>query len=67
MVVLYYLMFLFTHMIECLIFFTAQATPKPILTPFDLSFPLAASDLGAESLENEFMMNNMRITEVMVP
>lgn len=54
-------------MIECLIFFTAQATPKPILTPLDLSFPLAASDLGAESLENEFMMNNMRITEVMVP
>ncbi|GAA0156858.1 chromatin/chromatin-binding, or -regulatory protein [Lithospermum erythrorhizon] len=41
-----------------------QATPKPVLTLLDLSFPLAASDLGAESLENEFMMNNMRIAEI---
>jgi len=30
----------------------------------NLSFPLATSDLGAEALENEFMMNSMHLFEV---
>ncbi|KAL0463724.1 UNVERIFIED_CONTAM: hypothetical protein Slati_0260000 [Sesamum latifolium] len=41
-----------------------QSTPKPVLTLLDLSFPLACSDLGADSLENEFMMNNMHLSLV---
>ncbi|XP_027168941.1 WD repeat and HMG-box DNA-binding protein 1-like [Coffea eugenioides] len=41
-----------------------QATPKPILTLLDLSFPLAASDLGAENLENEFILNNMHLHQI---
>ncbi|XP_022968783.1 WD repeat and HMG-box DNA-binding protein 1 [Cucurbita maxima] len=41
-----------------------QVTPKPILTLLNLSFPLALSDLGAEALENEFMMNNMHLTQI---
>ncbi|GFP84537.1 WD repeat and hmg-box DNA-binding protein 1 [Phtheirospermum japonicum] len=40
-----------------------QSTPKPILTLLDLSFPLASSDLGADSLENEFMMNTMHLSQ----
>lgn len=40
-----------------------QSTPKPVLTLLDLSFPLASSDLGADSLENEFMMNNMHLSQ----
>lgn len=47
---------------SCLI--VPQASPKPVLTLLDLSFPLASSDLGAESLENDFLMNNMQLTEV---
>ncbi|KAL2479109.1 transducin family protein/WD-40 repeat family protein [Forsythia ovata] len=41
-----------------------QATSKPVLTLLDLSFPLASSDLGADSLENEFMMNNMHLCQI---
>ncbi|XP_019189746.1 PREDICTED: WD repeat and HMG-box DNA-binding protein 1 [Ipomoea nil] len=41
-----------------------QATPKPVLTLLDLSFPLASSDLGAENLENEFILNNMHLCRV---
>ncbi|KAL1554815.1 WD repeat and HMG-box DNA-binding protein 1-like [Salvia divinorum] len=41
-----------------------QSTPKPVLTLLDLSFPLAASDLGADCLENEFMMNNMHLSRI---
>lgn len=41
-----------------------QATPKPVLTLLDLSFPLAASDLGAESLENDFIVTNMHLSQV---
>ncbi|KAG6413774.1 hypothetical protein SASPL_126488 [Salvia splendens] len=41
-----------------------QSTPKPVLTLLDLSFPLAASDLGADNLENEFMMNNMHLSRI---
>ncbi|KZV16002.1 WD repeat and HMG-box DNA-binding protein 1 [Dorcoceras hygrometricum] len=40
-----------------------QCTPKPILTCLDLSFPLASSDLGADSLENEFMMYNIHLSQ----
>lgn len=41
-----------------------QVMPKPVLTLLDLSFPLASSDLGAETLENEFMMNNFHLSQV---
>ncbi|CAI9113387.1 OLC1v1013980C1 [Oldenlandia corymbosa var. corymbosa] len=41
-----------------------QTTPKPLLTLLDLSVPLATSDLGAESLENEFVLNNMHLFQV---
>lgn len=40
-----------------------QSTPKPVLTLLDLSFPLASSDLGADNLENEFMMTNMHLSQ----
>ncbi|KAJ3693246.1 hypothetical protein LUZ60_008726 [Juncus effusus] len=38
--------------------------PKPVLTILDLSFPIASSDLGADELENEFIMTNLRLSEV---
>lgn len=38
--------------------------PKPVLTLLDLSFPLASSDLGAETLENEFILRNMHLSQV---
>uniref|UniRef100_A0A5B7B1E7 Putative WD repeat and HMG-box DNA-binding protein 1 n=1 Tax=Davidia involucrata TaxID=16924 RepID=A0A5B7B1E7_DAVIN len=41
-----------------------QVIPKPVLTLLDLSFPLASSDLGAENLENEFIMNNMHLSQI---
>lgn len=42
-----------------------QVMPKPVLTPLNLSFPLASSDLGgSEAHEKEFMMNNLRLYEV---
>lgn len=41
-----------------------EATPKPILSLLDLSFPLASSDLGSEILENEFIMNNMHLHRI---
>ncbi|PIN06279.1 WD40 repeat protein [Handroanthus impetiginosus] len=41
-----------------------QSTPKPVLTLLDLSFPLASSDLGADSLENEFIMTNMHLSRI---
>lgn len=44
--------------------FPLQVMPKPVLTLLDLSFPLASSDLGAETLENEFMMNNFHLSQV---
>lgn len=43
---------------------TFQVTPKPLLALLDLSFPLATSDLGADSLENEFILNNMHLFQV---
>ncbi|CAM8902592.1 unnamed protein product [Rhodiola kirilowii] len=41
-----------------------QVMPKPVLTLLDFSFPLASSDLGAESLENEYMLNNLRLSQI---
>ncbi|RZC08509.1 WD repeat and HMG-box DNA-binding protein 1-like [Glycine soja] len=42
-----------------------QVMPKPVLTPLNLSFPLASSDLGgSEAHEKEFMMNNLRLYEI---
>ncbi|PQM39047.1 WD repeat and HMG-box DNA-binding protein 1 [Prunus yedoensis var. nudiflora] len=41
-----------------------QVIPKPVLTPLNFSFPLASSDLGADALENEFMLNNMHLVQV---
>lgn len=43
-----------------------QVMPKPVLTLLDFSFPLASSDLGAETLENEFLLNNMNLSKVRV-
>ncbi|CAN8268394.1 unnamed protein product [Cochlearia groenlandica] len=40
-----------------------QVTPKPILTILDLALPLASSDLGAASLENELMLKQLRLYE----
>ncbi|XP_015883273.3 protein ENHANCER OF LHP1 1 [Ziziphus jujuba] len=41
-----------------------QVMPKPVLSLLNLSFPLASSDLGAEALENEFMVNNMHLSQI---
>ncbi|KAL9998133.1 putative transcription factor WD40-like family [Helianthus debilis subsp. tardiflorus] len=41
-----------------------QAVPKPVLTLLDLSIPLASSDLGAENLENEFILSNMHLSQI---
>ncbi|KAD2805933.1 hypothetical protein E3N88_39310 [Mikania micrantha] len=41
-----------------------QAVPKPVLTLLDLSIPLASSDLGAENLENEFILSNMHLYQI---
>lgn len=47
-----------------LFFLPFQVTPKPILTILDLSLPLASSDLGAASLENELILKQLRLYEV---
>ncbi|EOY22185.1 Transducin family protein / WD-40 repeat family protein isoform 1 [Theobroma cacao] len=41
-----------------------QVLPKPVLTLLNLSFPLASSDLGEEALENEFMLNNLHLSQI---
>jgi chromosome transmission fidelity protein 4 len=46
-----------------LFFLPFQVTPKPILTILDLSLPLASSDLGAASLENELILKQLRLYE----
>ncbi|XVE56745.1 hypothetical protein DITRI_Ditri04bG0035600 [Diplodiscus trichospermus] len=38
--------------------------PKPVLTLLNLSFPLASSDIGEEALENEFMLNNLLLSQI---
>ncbi|GAV56511.1 WD40 domain-containing protein/DUF3639 domain-containing protein, partial [Cephalotus follicularis] len=41
-----------------------QVIPKPVLTLLNFSFPLGSSDLGAEALENEFILNNMHLSQI---
>ncbi|KAK3154137.1 hypothetical protein QOZ80_2BG0186610 [Eleusine coracana subsp. coracana] len=41
-----------------------QVMPKPVLTILELAFPLASSDLGANSLENEFMMRKLHLSQI---
>ncbi|GMI78175.1 Enhancer Of Lhp1 [Hibiscus trionum] len=41
-----------------------QVLPKPVLTLVNLSFPLASSDLGEDALENEFMLNNLHLSQI---
>ncbi|KAF2321379.1 hypothetical protein GH714_040967 [Hevea brasiliensis] len=41
-----------------------QVMPKPVLTLLNFSFPLASSDLGADALENEFILNNMHLSQI---
>ncbi|XP_047329703.1 protein ENHANCER OF LHP1 1 [Impatiens glandulifera] len=41
-----------------------QVFPKPILTLLDFSFPLASSDLGADALENEFIYQNLQLSQI---
>lgn len=44
--------------------FLIQVIPKPVLNLMDLSFPLAFSDLGADNLENEFILRNLHLSQV---
>ncbi|KAL6175383.1 hypothetical protein ACLB2K_052024 [Fragaria x ananassa] len=41
-----------------------QVVPKPVLTLLNFSIPLTSSDLGAEALENVFILNNMHLVEI---
>ncbi|WVZ63894.1 hypothetical protein U9M48_013488 [Paspalum notatum var. saurae] len=41
-----------------------QVMPKPVLTVLEMSFPLASSDLGANNLENEFMMRKLHLSQI---
>lgn len=41
-----------------------QVTPKPVLTLLNFAAPLASSDIGAEALENEFMLNYIHLSQV---
>lgn len=41
-----------------------QVTPKPVLTLLNLSLPLASSDLGADELESEFILNRLYLSQV---
>ncbi|PON84352.1 Guanine nucleotide-binding protein, beta subunit [Trema orientale] len=41
-----------------------QVMPKPVLTLLNLSLPLASSDLGADALENEFILNGMHLSQI---
>ncbi|KAL0915498.1 hypothetical protein M5K25_015920 [Dendrobium thyrsiflorum] len=39
--------------------------PKPVLILLDLKFPLACSDLGADDLENEFIIRNLHLYQIL--
>lgn len=41
-----------------------QVMPKPVLSILEFSFPLASSDLGANNLENEFMMKRLHLSQI---
>lgn len=42
-----------------------QVMPKPVLTLLNFSLPLACSDLGADELENEFVLSKISLLQVM--
>lgn len=44
--------------------FLFQVSSKPVLSLLDLSYPLASSDLGADTLEKEFIFRNTRLLQV---
>ncbi|RLM87745.1 WD repeat and HMG-box DNA-binding protein 1 [Panicum miliaceum] len=44
--------------------YDSKVMPKPVLTILELSFPIASSDLGANSLENEFMMRKLHLSQI---
>ena len=44
--------------------FFSQVMPRPILTLYNLSLPLASSDLGAGDLENELLVCDLHISQV---
>ncbi|KAI3970779.1 hypothetical protein MKX01_024426 [Papaver californicum] len=39
-------------------------TPKPVFTLLNLSLPLASSDLGANDLENEFILSHLSLSQI---
>ncbi|XP_074316480.1 protein ENHANCER OF LHP1 1 [Silene latifolia] len=41
-----------------------KVSSKPVISLLDLSYPLASSDLGADTLENEFIMRNMHLSQI---
>ncbi|KAI5078681.1 hypothetical protein GOP47_0006352 [Adiantum capillus-veneris] len=41
-----------------------QVSPKPVLSIFNLSLPLVHSDLGAEDLENEFLLKSWQLAQI---
>ncbi|KAK9669066.1 hypothetical protein RND81_13G106900 [Saponaria officinalis] len=41
-----------------------KVSSKPVLSLLDFSQPLASSDLGADTLENEFIMRNMHLSQI---
>lgn len=41
-----------------------QVSPKPILSIFNLCLPLVHSDLGADDLENEYLLGSWRLTQL---
>ncbi|KAK1274208.1 hypothetical protein QJS04_geneDACA023926 [Acorus gramineus] len=46
------------------IFHLPSITSMPVLTLLNISFPFASSDLGADELENEFMMCNLYLLQI---
>ncbi|CAO2181596.1 unnamed protein product [Urochloa humidicola] len=44
--------------------YDSKVMPKPVLTLLELSFPIASSDLGVNSLENEFMMSKLHLSQI---
>ncbi|XP_030521443.2 protein ENHANCER OF LHP1 1 [Rhodamnia argentea] len=41
-----------------------QVAPKPVLSLVNFSIPLASSDIGAETLENEFILNYTHLSQI---
>lgn len=66
-IVIAYFLSTLLYVSHLLTFSSFQVMPKPVLSLLNLSFPLASSDLGAEALENEFMLNSMHLSQVCPP